>query len=497
MEKKRIWTIIGIVAISLQILLQVLAAIVVLRLNMLPNKYVVVFILAMVVLAECTALFMFIPVKSRIRLWRRIAACVLAALVITGCSIVSKVALDAYRFIRDMVQAADSVNRSYVLVLNENTARTLEDTNGFQYAALEEHQVDMIQQTVTAVEQELGAPIALKYYQQPTVMISDFLNKRIDALIMDGATVSILIDQEGYEDFLTYVHAVHTMTFEIPEAPPVSPQEEVDVKPFAVYISGSDTRSSKLVVSRSDTNILAFINPTNKQILLVNTPRDSYVANPAYKGKLDKLTHCGNNGIDNSIQALELLYGVEVGYYAQVNFTGFEKLIDAVGGITIHSDEDFYTIAGTFIPQGENHFDGKTALEFARERKNVTGGDNGRGKNQMKLIKALVGKMTATSTFISNYAEILGSMEGMFKTNFQTDEISDLVKMQLTDMATWDIQTFAVSGRGSSEICCSWPSDPLSVMIPDEDSVAHAKSLMTRLLNGEVLSEADMIVPKQ
>lgn len=496
MEKNRKWTVIGLIALSLQILLQALASVVVLRLNMLPSKYVVVFVLAMVLLAECTALLMFIPVKNRVRLWRRITACVLAAVIIAGCGFVSKVALDAFRFIRDMVQATDSVNRSYVLVLNENPARDLADTKGLQYATLEDHQVEMTQQTVTAVEQELGAPVALKYYQQPTQMIEEFFDKQFDVLIMDGATISILIDQEGYEDFLTHVHAVHTITFAIEEAPPVSPQEEVAVEPFVMYISGSDTRSKILDVSRSDTNILAFINPKNKQILLVNTPRDFYVANPAYKNKLDKLTHCGNNGIENSIQALELLYGVDVGYYAQVNFTGFEKLIDAVGGITINSDESFYTIAGTFIQKGENHLDGKNALTYARERKNVSGGDNGRGKNQMRVFKALFGKITADNTFISNYAEIMKSMEGMFKTNFQQDEISELVKMQLTDMATWDVQTFAVSGKGSYEICCSWPNEPLSVEIPDEKIVDYAKSLMSRVLNGEVLTEADMIVPE-
>ena len=64
-----------------------------------------------------------------------------------------------------------------------------------------------------------------------------------------------------------------------------------EIEPFVVYISGSDTRSKVLKSSRSDVNILAVINPRTKQILLVNTPRDYYIGNPAGNDALDKLTH--------------------------------------------------------------------------------------------------------------------------------------------------------------------------------------------------------------
>ena len=79
---------------------------------------------------------------------------------------------------------------------------------------------------------------------------------------------------------------------------------------FAVYLSGSDTRGSSLTKSRSDVNIIAVVDPVNNQLLLVNTPRDYYVSNPAGRGAKDKLAHCGLYGTDNSRQALAALYDV-------------------------------------------------------------------------------------------------------------------------------------------------------------------------------------------
>ena len=129
------------------------------------------------------------------------------------------------------------------------------------------------------------------------------------------------------------------------------------------YLSGNDTRSTKLVVGRSDVNILAVVNPQTQQILLVNTPRDSYVANTAANGSLDKLTHCGLYGINCSVSTLENLYGINIDYFARINFTGFETLIDAIGGVTIHSDIAFKTTHGDYpIVVGENHLNGAEAL---------------------------------------------------------------------------------------------------------------------------------------
>ena len=89
----------------------------------------------------------------------------------------------------------------------------------------------------------------------------------------------------------------------------------------------------------------------------MNTPRDYYVEPSIAPGEKDKLTHCGLYGIDCSMDTLKNLYGLnEINYYGQINFTGFETLVDEIGGITINSDSAFQS---TLYPQykfvkGEN-----------------------------------------------------------------------------------------------------------------------------------------------
>jgi LCP family protein required for cell wall assembly len=268
-------------------------------------------------------------------------------------------------------------------------------------------------------------------------------------------------------------------------------QDFNNLKPFVVYVSGSDTYGSQIVkTGRSDVNILAVVNPMTKQVLLINTPRDYYVENTAGGGARDKLTHCGIYGAECSMQALGDLYGMGIDYYAKINFTGFETLIDAIGGITVYSDVSF-SKPNVTVYEGENYFNGSQALAFARERKLLAGGDNARGKNQMKVIKAVLQKMMS-GAIITKYAEVLDSLEGMFETSMDRSEINSLVKMQLSDMASWNIQSFAVTGEGDSKTNYSLPGMSVYVMLPDEELVAQASGLINKVVNGEILTEADL-----
>ena len=274
----------------------------------------------------------------------------------------------------------------------------------------------------------------------------------------------------------------------------LDPVKDVTSDPFVVYLSGSDTRNEKLTTSNSDVNVLVIINPKTKQILLLNTPRDYYIPNPAGNGKLDKLTHCGIYGIDCSINALSDLYDVTVNYYGQINFTGFETLIDAIGGITVESETAFTTLNGHFpIQKGMNKLNGAEALGFVRERYAFQTGDNQRGKNQMKVITAVIDKLSA-GTIIMHYNSILDSLQGMFVTNFSGTEISDLVRMQLGDGADWNVKSFAVTGANGSEITYSIPGSRVSVMYPDDELVARAASLVDRVIAGDELEDEDVAI---
>ncbi len=493
MKKDRILWITQIAMLSLQLLASILVSIFVIRLHMLPVAYIALLLLGLLLLAEGVFFFMFIKVKSQIALWRRIVSCVLALVITCGCGAVSKIAVDAYDFFQTITDDSADAHNVYVLVLNDNPARTLADAKDYTYAAVENYDVDNTQKMVQAIEAETGKAIDITYYAQTTAMVDVLCHKQVDAVIMNSVSISLLIEQPEYQTLLTRVRSLYTLTIENKTD---TNRVGIANAPFIVYISGSDTRSQVLTVSRSDVNILAAVNPETKQVLLVNTPRDSYIPNPAGDGALDKLTHCGNYGVDCSIEALEGLYGVSIDFYGKINFVGFETLVDAVGGVTVYSEQSF-TAGGAFlINKGENTLNGEQALAFARERYHVSGGDDTRGKHQMLVIQAVIDKLTNSTALISNYADILQSLEGMFSTNLTTEDIGNLVKMQLGDMTPWNVQTFAMTGTGDSQETYSIPGLSLSVKWPDQDSVAHASKLIGKVINGETLTSEDMVIPK-
>ncbi len=506
MKKTVIWNILLVAVLVLQTVAEGLTTAIILRLNMLPTKYVLVLCAGFLLLSAVTAVLLFLRFGRPVGVVRRIIACVLALLIVCGCALLSKLAADAYRTISAVttVPQTTSVGNMYVLVRMDDPAQTLADTDGYAYAIVNAYDEERTQNAIKMVEDQVTNGVTVNGYETVKLVADALLNQEVDAVILNGSGVALLLEEEAYADFLEKARILHTTPLtelENTEATETTETEapveqNVTNTPFVVYVSGSDTRSTLLDVSRSDVNILVIVNPVTKQILLLNTPRDYYIPNPAGNGKLDKLTHCGIFGVDCSIEALEGLYDLKVDYYAQINFTGFETLIDAVGGITFYSDQSF-TARDTYIKRGENQLNGAQALDLTRERYHVSGGDNGRGKNQMKVIKALIEKMTSGTTIISNYSQILKSLEGMFTTSLAMDDISQLVKMQLDDMATWNVQTFAVTGKGGHEVTYSWPGETLYVMHPDEDVVAYAQALADRVIAGEIITEEDMTVPEK
>lgn len=266
--------------------------------------------------------------------------------------------------------------------------------------------------------------------------------------------------------------------------------------PFIVYVGGSDTRTSKLTEKyNSDVNILVMVNPTTKQVLMINTPRDYYIKTTETKGNiLDKLTHCGSYGIQCSLDTLENLYDQEINYYTMVNFNGFSKLIDAIGGVDVYCEKSFYAHTDDlYFKKGNLHLNGRKALAFVRERYAFADGDYARGRHQMEVIEDVIHKL-ASGTIITRYAEILESVEGMFALGFTNEEISALVKMQLSDMASWDIKMYTVTGEGARKETYSMPGQKVYVTIPDYDTVEHAKSLMQMVFDGKVLTDEDLVL---
>ena len=265
---------------------------------------------------------------------------------------------------------------------------------------------------------------------------------------------------------------------------------KITKEPFVVYLSGVDNRGELTENARSDVNILAVVNPVTKQAALINTPRDYYVDLAGTESK-DKLTHAGLYGVETSMATLGNLYGVDVDHYIRINFAGFISIIDAIGGVDVYSDQAFTSVGSpgyydpTTFAEGWNHLDGKSALAFARERHAFKTGDIQRGINQMKVIDAMANKLKSP-TLLMSFSKLMDAAADCFVTSFSQEQISALVRMQLGDLANWDIQSYTVTGSGGkSTKCYSAKGQSLYVMKPDENSVNEAKALIAAVLGGE------------
>lgn len=474
-------------------------------LDMLPTKYFLLLIAACVALLGVTAALLFLRTEaSRCMKLRRWIAGVLAGLTVLGCVLGIFVVIQLCDTIKNVTSNKPGGVMMAIYVRADDPAQNLADAANYRFASVNGYEAEKTGKTLVYITQALGKAPDTCTYDTVTGMVDALFARDADAIILNSAYADILLDMDAYADFeektriLCEIPAQQLPGISLPDASqpgtePPAPIVEKNVTntPFVVYISGSDTRSQTLRTSLSDVNILVVVNPVTKQILLLNTPRDYYIPNPAGNGERDKLTHCGIYGIDCSISALSDLYGISVDYYAQINFVGFKKMVDAIGGVTVYADENFKSSKYTF-KKGENFLDGEKALAFARTRYTVTGGDNGRGRNQMKIITAMIHKLASSTALITNYSGVMQSLQGMFVTSFSSEEISQFVKMQLDDIAQWDVFSYAVTGKNGRDITYSMPGQRVSVMYPNQDKVSYGSSLVRRMLAGEVLTNEDV-----
>lgn len=497
----------------LTLIMEISALVALCRLGMLPGFLVILIVVVFLGYDGLIGYFMFlrgkkVPKKQAKKeaKKRRLIACVLALVMICGCIAISTVANDVRKTIESVqadpvVEAEEAGITRSVYVRSFDAAQTLEEAAAYSFGILSGYDDECTQQAVTAIETQLGSKINTKSYLSVFEMANDLMAGHLDAMILKSGFISILEGDSRYEMFSDNTRVLADVQIE-------GSSEELDgsglllnaeadiaengkLKPFITYISGSDSRQGILDGNtRSDVNILAVVNPETRQVLLLNTPRDYYVPINRAEGAYDKLTHCGVYGIKCSMDALAALYNCEVKYYAQVNFEGFEKLVDAVGGITINSKVEFdlYRNAGK-IKVGENNLNGKKALAFARTRKGLDGGDLDRGKNQMKVIKAIIEKATSGTTIITNYAAIMDSIDGMFVMNIPSSLIGEVVKRQLSDMSGWNIQSFSVKGTSEDLECYSAPGQLLYAIKPSEKYTSKANELIQKVFAGEIITD--------
>ena len=300
------------------------------------------------------------------------------------------------------------------------------------------------------------------------------------AMVLSGSYASLLESVDS--NYASHLKTIYTYKIKTKNN---NSAKQVDSKVFNIYISGIDTYGSISTVSRSDVNIIMTVNMNTHKILLTTTPRDAYVKIPGGGAdQYDKLTHAGIYGVETSEQTLENLYGIKIDYYARINFTSFLKLIDQLGGVTVHNDQAFTSLHGKFdFPVGDIQMNSEQALGFVRERYSLNGGDNDRGKNQEKVISAIVNKLASLNS-VSNFTSIVNNLQDSVQTNMSLDTINALANTQLDSGSKFTVTSQAVTGTGSTGQLTSYamPNSSLYMMKLDDSSVASASQAIKNLM---------------
>ena len=328
----------------------------------------------------------------------------------------------------------------------------------------------------TSQSKELTVEQSTSYLAAYTSLVSG----EAKAIVLNSVFENII--ESEYPDYASKIRKIYTknITKEV-AAPKVSKN-----KSFNVYVSGIDTYGPISSVSRSDVNILMTVNRDSKKILLTTTPRDSYV--PIADGgnnQKDKLTHAGIYGVDSSIHTLENLYGVDINYYVRLNFTSFLKLIDLLGGVDVYNDQEFTSRHGKFhFPVGNVHLDSEQALGFVRERYSLADGDRDRGRNQQKVIVAIIQKLTSTEA-LKNYSDIIQGLQDSLQTNMPIETMMDLVNAQLESGGSYKVNSQDLKGTGQMGLpSYAMPDSNLYMMEIDDSSLAVAKSAIQDVMEG-------------
>ena len=393
------------------------------------------------------------------------------------------------------------VTQMAVYVKSDDAADSVEATAGYTYGILSSLDRENTDGAVAHLNSEFGTEVQTKEYAGLTELADGILNGEVNAMLLNSGYLSVYEDMDGYTDFSTKIKEVGTVDVEstIQSAEESTPIEPITTanggKVYTIYLSGIDTRGEMTAKSRSDVNIIATVNTDTHEILLVSTPRDYFVPLSISGGAPDKLTHAGIYGIDVCMDTLGMLYDIDINYYFRINFGGFVKVIDALGGITVNSDYDFDSknILGYHFNKGENYVNGEQALIFARERYAFQEGDRQRGKNQMEVIRGVV-KKALSPEILTSYSSILSSLDGCFGTNITYEEIAQILQQQLTNGGDWTIVSYSVNGTGATEKPYSM-SQKAYVMVPDYNTVDKAKSLMEKVRNGEVVTQEEADSP--
>lgn len=481
----------GSFCLILQALVSVIFMIVVVLLDMLPGNYLA--LVAMILVFLWCIAFTSQAVRKKRGITGKIYSLLMVCILAFGTFNIA----EANNMLSMITGGNVRVDKMAVAVRADDPAETIEDAMDYNFGVQFQQGGDNIQTAVTNLQKELGTDLEVTECDSVQDQAQALINGQVDAIIYNEAYTELM--EDAVEGFSDNIRIIYEMSIQTELNLGGGSDDSLTNKPFTVYISGIDTYGEVTETSRSDVNIIAVVNPSTHQILLITTPRDAYV--PLYgpdvqQGAMDKLTHAGVYGIETSMETLGALYDTDINYYVRLNFTSLIDIVDILGGIDVESEVAFTTgdESGCIVEvqKGTNHFDGEQALAFSRERHALEDGDNQRGKNQQAVITGML-KKVISPTMLLRASTLMNQVSKDVEMNVTQSQLNALIREQLRSNADWTIQSVALSGEGGQDYCYSASDQLLYVMYPDETELQNIINLANIVEEGGTLPEGEAL----
>lgn len=240
----------------------------------------------------------------------------------------------------------------------------------------------------------------------------------------------------------------------------------------------------------TDTLLVASVDPVNKKMAFVSVPRDLWVEGKYSESKINAVFANAKNaelsdgksieeaekvGVRATEQVIQEVLGINIHYYGMIDFAGFERAINTVGGVTIDAPEQLRdpTIAWEndwdpiIVTKGTQTLDGKTALLYARSRYTSSGGDFDRAERQRILLTALKNEVSSSSTYTNpvKVSQLVADFAENAKTDFGLNDIMRLQEI-MKDVKTIDSIGLTNADDTTKNYLTTGPYAGQSVVLP-------------------------------
>ena len=449
------------------------------KLGIIPNKYLIIFVVILVIIHLISNLCLFSKKK-----WLKIFTVILMLLLTIVSVFGIKYANDIDNFLDTSLNNAENKLTIDFVLLSKNNY----------------DEGDLVNKEVYYYNSALFIDKALaklnEKYQVTTKGIDDITKLfDYDIFIMDKTTFYLFVEENGINADDYYLIDELSIEYEMDkkEEQTETTNSKNDNKKqsdegdyYNIYLGGYDFSGFRM-----DLNKIITINTKTNEILITSVHRYTYINIPAYNQK-NILSNTAYYGINNNIEALEELFDIDIDYYVSVKTNGLVSLVDTIGGIEYCSDQAFTTshakVIGTYddtkgehvkVKKGCQHLDGIETLTVAREREAFKMGAVQRDKNTTAIMLDILYQMRSPEN-IMNYTSILNAVGGMYTTSIPREELTEGVKRLLN--GGWSIKTQSLSGtNGRNKIHFSNLIGPVNY--PKSSSVEKCSKAIKALEN--------------